>query len=126
MEGRPVAGMVTLVHKASITYKYGGSDMRFNNAGGMALLFWNMMLEAKAEGMEVLDLGRCDADNEGLITYKDRLGSTRSMLTYWRSPRVKLRPTTPDWKFRVVKRIFGYMPDPIRVGVGKVLYPHVG
>src|SRR6202046_2543715 len=37
---RPVAGMLTLQHKNTLVYKYGGSDTRFNNLGSIHSLYW--------------------------------------------------------------------------------------
>ncbi len=50
----------------------------------MHLLFWNTIQEAKASGLRYLDFGRTDADQEGLITFKNRWGATQSVLTYSR------------------------------------------
>ena len=61
--GRPVASILTLKHRSTITYKYGCSDARFSNLGGTALLFWRTIQEATQEGLVELDLGRSDVDN---------------------------------------------------------------
>ncbi len=71
--GQPVAGILTLRHRKSVVYKYGGSDTRFNNLGGTAMLLWQAIKDAKQAGTEVLDLGRSDLDNPGLIAFKESL-----------------------------------------------------
>ena len=68
---RPIAAMVTIRYKDTLTYKYGCSDAEFNNLGSMHLLFWNAIQDAKASGLRYLDFGRCDADQEGLIGRRD-------------------------------------------------------
>src|SRR5205085_2919409 len=45
-DGRPVAGILTLSYKDVLVYKYGCSDARFNNLGGMQFLFWEAIREA--------------------------------------------------------------------------------
>jgi lipid II:glycine glycyltransferase (peptidoglycan interpeptide bridge formation enzyme) len=100
--GQPVAATLAIRYKDTIVYKYGCSDSRFNNLGGTQFLFWKMIEESKKEGLLSLDLGRSDLQNTGLITFKDRLGAAKSLLTYSR--------------FAVSKK-------PI---VGSLLYPHVG
>ncbi len=55
-----VASILTLSHKKSIVYKYGCSDPAYNNMGGTVLLLWKTIEEAKAAGMQQLDLGRSD------------------------------------------------------------------
>ena len=67
-----------------LVYKYGVSDERFHRLGAMPLLLWKAMLDAKDRGLSLFDLGRTDADNSGLATFKERLGATRSTLTYVR------------------------------------------
>ena len=146
-EGQPIAGIVTLSFKNVLVYKYGGSDERFHNLGGMHHLLWSSIQEGKRNGVRELDLGRSDCDNTGLITFKDRWGAARSQLTYWRYP-ARLAPLTapgwstkvpsgilrhiPDslvsaaWKTKVAKGIFPYIPDSLLIVAGKLLYKHVG
>lgn len=120
---QPVAGMLTLNFKSSVVYKYGGSDATFNNLGGMPFLFWMTMTESRREGLTELDLGRSDCDNEGLVTFKNRLGGIRSQLTYWRCSR-----TTSDSVIRFSKgaKLLGYMPEALCKGMGVLLYRHLG
>jgi len=127
----PVASILTLSHKRTLVYKYGCSDPQFNNLGGMHLLFWTSIEEAKRNGMEVFDLGRSETDNPGLITFKDRWGSTRSTLTYSRlaaSGKFKnhYRPSGPDSRSRLMKRIFSHLPNRLQYSVGNLLYKHIG
>jgi hypothetical protein len=125
-DGLPVAGIFTLTHKNTIVYKYGGSDMGSSNLGGTPFLFWRTMVEAKAEGLQELDLGRSDLDNEGLITFKERLGGVRSELVYRRLSRKAMQPSCEGWQSRVAKRMFAYASDPVRIQVGNLLYRHLG
>ncbi len=43
-------------------------------------------------GSRMLDLGRSDVDQPGLIAFKDHLGATQSTLTYYRYPKRAPRP----------------------------------
>ncbi len=76
--GTPIATMLTLEHRSSVVYKYGCSDEKFHHLDGMPFLFWRLIEETKASGAEKIDFGRSDLDNEGLITFKDRLGTRRN------------------------------------------------
>ena len=73
----PVASLFCLDHGETVVYKYGCSDERFSNLGGTPLLFWKVIQGEKSRGLRWLDLGRSELDNEGLITFKDRLGATK-------------------------------------------------
>jgi len=67
-------------------YKYGCSDEKFHHLAGMPFLFWKLIEESKALGAEQIDFGRTDMDNDGLVEFKDRFGTTRQRLTYYRYP----------------------------------------
>ena len=93
-----------------MTYKYGCSDARFHQLGGMQLLMWKAIQEAKRDGLQEFDMGRTEWDNEGLLRYKDRWGGTRSMLTSFRHPATE--PKALVQTFRIVgPTIFNLAPD---------------
>lgn len=130
-DGRAVAAMITLGFKDTLIYKYGGSDSKFNHLGGMHLLFWRSIVDAKNAGLRFLDLGRTNADQQGLITFKNRWGATQSTLTYVKYA-VAGEPThwfdlpSPGWKSRRSKQILALLPLGALNVLGEFLYKHVG
>src|SRR5271165_6747765 len=121
----PVAGILTLSHKKSMYYKYGGSKTEFNKLGGMALLLWKTMQEAKDNGLEELDMGRSDVDNSGLITFKERWGAVGTLLSYWKYPHKP--PVIPSrWRKRLARRVVTAAPALALEAVGTLLYRHIG
>src|SRR6059036_2332569 len=72
VDNRPIASILTLRHKKSLVYKYGGSDKRFHKIGAMPRLLWEAIQGAKSEQLLELDLGRSSQDNQGLTRFKDR------------------------------------------------------
>ena len=125
-DGEPVAGILTLSHRDTMIYKYGCSDARHHSLGGVPFVLWKAIQEAKALGMERLDLGRSDGDNDGLITFKDRWGAERSELTYLRYSRSRAAQATHRRRNRVLRQAFARMPDGMLVAAGKLLYRHIG
>jgi lipid II:glycine glycyltransferase (peptidoglycan interpeptide bridge formation enzyme) len=128
---RPVAGMLTIRYKDTLVYKYGGSDTRFNNLGGMHLLYWKAMQDAKNSGLRTFDLGRSDYGQDGLITFKSRWGAKQSVLTYIRfgvagNAEHVFDPSGTSWKMRIVKQVFAHAPTRILSALGSILYKHVG
>ena len=117
LQERPVAAILTLQHKITSVYKYGCSDENFSNHGGMQLLFWREIEEAKAHGMESLDMGRCDLENTGLAIFKERLGAERREIHYYRYPAGK-----PG---RSSSRMLSRLPKPILIALGRLLYRHI-
>lgn len=125
-DGKPVASILTLQHRRTLVYKYGCSDKAFSNLGGMQLLFWRAIQDAKSGGLSEFDLGRSDWENAGLIRFKDRLGAARRTLTYWRYPAGSAVQAKNTWKMKAAKRLFSRLPGGCLAAVGKVLYRHLG
>lgn len=122
----PIAAMLTLRHRSSVVYKYGCSDERFHSLGGMPFLFWRLVEESKASGAEQIDFGRSDLDNEGLITFKDRVGTSRKRLTYYRYARTAKQGVATFQDSRTVQQFFSLLPEVIASAAGRVLYRHMG
>jgi len=124
--GAAIASIVTLLHKDVIVYKYGCSDERFSSLGGTPLLIWKAIVEAKAAGITSMDFGRSDADNEGLVSFKDRWGATPSQLVYVRWSHKQVAKGARHASAGIVKRLFAMMPDALLETTGRILYRHVG
>lgn len=128
---KAVAAMLTLRHKDTLIYKYGCSDPLFNNLGSMHLLYWRAIEEAKKDGLRTFDLGRTDADQQGLITFKNRWGAKQSTLTYSRystsqSSTHFFDVTTGNWKARTGQYVLSHLPSRVVTKIGELLYGHVG
>jgi hypothetical protein len=128
---RPVAAMLTLRHKNTLYYKYGGSDARFNNLGSMHCLYWESIERAKALGIDTFDLGRSDLDQPGLITFKSRWGASLTNLTYFRfshsgNPNHWFESRRPTWKTRFAKDLLANAPRYVLPKLGAILYRHIG
>jgi CelD/BcsL family acetyltransferase involved in cellulose biosynthesis len=114
---RPVASILTLRHKRTEVYKYGCSKAEDNNLGGMQLLLWKAIEDAKNHGMEEMDLGRGDLDDAGLSQFKERWGAERHPLSYYRFPAQATR------KARIPS--FARLPRPVLIAIGRLLYRHM-
>lgn len=125
-DNQPIAGILTLSHRKTMVYKYGGSDARFNNLGATPLLFWHAITEAKDAGMERLDFGRSDFENVGLIAFKERWAATRSTVANWRVPPQCGRPSRERLKVRLAQQVGGWLPHGWLNLVGRFLYRHIG
>ena len=90
----------------------------------MQLLIWKTIQEAKLDGLLEFDMGRTDWDNQGLLAFKDRWGSTRSTLLYLRRPALSLPRRAEHTALRFAKRVMVYAPDRVVTAAGTILYPH--
>jgi CelD/BcsL family acetyltransferase involved in cellulose biosynthesis len=121
-----IASILTLRHGRTLVYKYGCSDANFHKLGGMPLLFWKAIQEAKEQGLEELDFGRSDSDNAGLIAFKGHFGAAESELTYVRWCAPHRRSLTEGYGMKIAKRLVGHMPSGLLTTAGRILYKHVG
>jgi lipid II:glycine glycyltransferase (peptidoglycan interpeptide bridge formation enzyme) len=125
-DGQTVASILTLHWGDTIFYKYGCSDARFHNLGGMSFLLWKTIQEAKEAGAQKLDFGRTDSDNAGLIVFKDRWGASQSLLTYVRHSARRQPRVNDGYRTRLVRQLFARMPDEMLTAAGRLLYRHIG
>jgi len=125
-DGRAIASILTLRHRDTLVYKYGCSDASYHNLGGMPFLFWKAIQEAKERGILVFDLGRSDSADQGLITFKDRWGATRSTMAYGRFCARQRQNAVEGYPLQFAKRVFARLPDGLLTAAGRLLYRHVG
>jgi len=125
-DGRPIAAIFTLHYKRAAVYKYGCSDARWHSLGGMPLVLWRAIEDAKASGAAEFDFGRSDLGNRGLITFKEKFGAQPSRLAYKKFPNPSERFAGAQWADRTMKRVFAAMPEKLQVLAGKIIYPHIG
>ena len=129
--GRPMAAIITLRHRDTVTYKYSCSDAHYKNLGGTHFLMWKTIEEAKHEGLRVFDLGRSEFGNTGLLTFKDRWGGRRSTLSYHRiatSTRSSSHYQTaePGRTARFGQELISRLPDRALLALGSLVYKHIG
>lgn len=124
--GTPVASILTLRYKDRLVYKYGCSDSKLNYTGGMQLLLWLAIQEAKENGLEEFDLGRSDCDNTGLVNFKNRWGSSSIPLTYWKYPVSAANKFSPERQVELFKRMIPFMPESFLKAAGNLMYKHIG
>lgn len=128
---QPVAAILTLHFKDTLVYKFGCSDARFHKLGGMHMLLWKSIQDAKRLALQKFDLGRSEWENSGLITFKDRWGAARCELTYLRLLRAsQAKGAYPaagvKWKERAAKTVFQRLPDYLLCTLGDRIYRHIG
>jgi hypothetical protein len=122
----PVASIITLCFKKALVYKYGGTDERFFRLGGMQMLLWRAIVEAKQRQLREFDLGRSELQAKGLIVLKDRLGAERSSLCYFRYPGQGCLTASSRSRMFYSEKLLSYIPDRIMSAGGRLLYRHFG
>ncbi len=125
-DGVPAASILTLHFGQQVTYKYGCSNGHFNSLGGTPLLFWKLIQQAKEEGATLLDLGRSDYSDPGLIAFKEHLGAQSAELCYHRAPVPVERTKDPGRAREWAGQLLARMPDRLLEMSGELLYLHLG
>ncbi len=125
-DGKAIAAILTLRHRGTIIYKYGCSDEIFHHLGAMPFLFWRLIEENKADGVEEIDFGRTDADNHGLVRFKDRFGSVRRKLNYFRYAEKETERSAVKVGLPATGVFFSALPDALSSRAGQLVYRHIG
>lgn len=120
------AGMITLRHRSTIIYKYGFSDAKFHHLGVMPFLFWHLIQESKSAGLEKIDFGRSDPDQDGLIIFKDRLGAEKRSISYFRYSRTSQKQRSTVLNSETIRELLSVLPGPLASTAGRFVYRHVG
>lgn len=122
----PIASILTLRTRDAMVYKYGASDAKFHALGGMHLLLWRTIQDAREQGCTTLDLGRSEIGDEGLSAFKEHWGAVRSPLVYWRYPDPGEPYALERLSGGLARRVFSLLPDRLLISVGRILYRHIG
>ena len=122
----PVAAIFTLRHANSMIYKYGCSDERYHATGAMPFLFWRLIEETKSNSIPILDFGRSDLDNPGLIRFKDQWGTRKTDLNYYRFPAPERTEIGSGRLKRSAEAVFARLPDRVLRIISGMVYRHIG
>jgi lipid II:glycine glycyltransferase (peptidoglycan interpeptide bridge formation enzyme) len=125
-EGVPIAAILTLRNGSTVIYKYGCSDEKLHHLAAMPFLLWRLIEESKEAGAEQIDLGRTDMENSGLSTFKDRFGTTRKRLTYFRYPENRRESSLTAGSLPIARRVLSALPLAVSSWAGGLLYKHIG
>lgn len=123
---RAIAAIMTLRHRGTVVYKYGCSDEAYHHLGGMPFLFWKLIEESKTEGAKEIDFGRTDLDNEGLIRFKDGLGTIRRKLGYFRYPQSVEETNVAASNLHAIRGLLSILPRALSSRLGRMAYRHIG
>ncbi len=125
-DGKPIAAIFTLRHRGTVVYKFGCSDHAYHHLAAMPFLFWKLVEESKAENFEAIDFGRTDTDNLGLAIFKDRFGTVRRKLHYFRYAELEREKVVLRSAFSSTRALFAALPDALSSRAGGLVYRHIG
>lgn len=125
--GRALAAAIFVFFGSHGIYKYGASDMRYQNLRPNNLLFWEAIRWLKERGITILNLGRTELENQGLLQYKRLWGGTEQLVDYKRyhlrkGKFVQRRQTKTHFQ----NHISACLPIGVLRIIGAISYKHVG
>ena len=123
-KGRPIAAILTLTHNDVMVFKYGASDIAAMNLGGTQALLWRAIQDSRVAGLRRFDLGRTDADDQGLIQFKDRWGAVKTNVTYLRHPLNAAAQRSSSLVTRMARQVARRAPQPLLHLAGRAFYGH--
>ncbi len=126
-DGRPIAGMIVLMLKMVVYYKFGASDDRYKEFRPNQLLMWEAIKQAAEDGYEMFDFGRTSIHNQGLMDYKKKWGTEAQRIPYGYFPKnlANQALTEGSRKHQLAKMVLKKAPKPIIRLSGELLYRHL-
>jgi CelD/BcsL family acetyltransferase involved in cellulose biosynthesis len=84
-ENEFVGGVLFLEWKNKLYYKFNASNPEYLSLRPNDLVIWEGIKYAKLKGLELLDFGISDWDQEGLIRYKKKYATEEKTVSFLRS-----------------------------------------
>ena len=127
LEGRVIAGIVVLSFGSSSIYAYNFGLPRFFKTGSVPLLLWRAIVDGYNEGRECLDLGIASPTDEGLSSFKTRLGSdSKELPFYFEGARFEDLVFDPNSSARLLSKLYSMMPMRLHAVVGPRIVSRLG
>jgi len=126
-EDKNVAGGVYFHFGEKAVYKYGASEMAYQNLRANNLVMWEAIKWYCHNGFDHFCFGRTEPENQGLIQFKSGWGTAEQKVSYYLYDFRKEEFISPKSKVTGFhNKIFRNMPLPLLKKLGSVVYKHVG
>lgn len=123
--GRPIAGVIFLILGQKAVYKYGASDMKYQQLRANNLVMWEAIKGCIEKGCNRLNLGRTEPGNDGLLQFKRGWGSQERPMKYYRYDLREDRFVEHGGPFKESYNIVKRMPLWLLSFAGSLFYKHV-
>lgn len=128
MERTPVGGVILFRYRQRVSAEFAVCDHRYKSVSPLHGLFWESIQWAHREGCAHFDFGRTAPDQPHLMEFKSRWGTTvMDLPRYYDPPAFASAPPPGQGRTarRVVQALCRFMPRPVFVGLGNLLYRHL-
>jgi len=125
--GRSIAGSICFHFGDTGIFKYGASDMKFQDLRPNNRVVWDPIRWFCKNGFKSLSFGRTEPMNEGLKQFKSGWGADEHILSYFKYNLRKMEFASSQPKINDLSaKIFHMLPMPVLKLAGSILYRHVG
>jgi hypothetical protein len=121
-----VAASVFFHFGKNAIYKYGASNMKYQNLRPSNLLMWEAIKWYRNEGYENLNFGRTEVDNQGLLQFKRLWGTIESPLKYYRYNCRKKTYLQNRTGIDFRSKMLAWIPTGLFRIFGRLFYKHIG
>ncbi|OGW37716.1 MAG: hypothetical protein A2Y97_13360 [Nitrospirae bacterium RBG_13_39_12] len=126
-QNKPIAGGAYFHFGEKAVYKYGASNMNYQNLRANNLVMWEAIKWCCKNGIKHFCFGRTEPENQGLIQFKSGWGTTEEQINYYRYDFKKGSFASGSSKVTGFhNKIFRNLPIPVLNKIGDLLYKHVG
>jgi hypothetical protein len=122
-----VAAIICLHFGSNAVYKYGASDETYQHLRANNLVMWESMIKCAREGYRSFSLGRTDLDNEGLLSFKNGWGGSKTLLNYHRYDFASssFLCESPQGE-KAYTKLLRKLPVSVLRMLGRLAYRHIG
>jgi len=126
-EGNAVAGNVYFHYGDKALFKFGASDIRYQNLRPGNLVMWEAIKSYAGKGCKCISFGRTEPENKGLRRFKEGWGTKETDITYYRFDLASGAFVTENDSVAPGKReVLSRLPLPALRVLGNLFYRHVG
>lgn len=122
---RSIAAAVFFEFGGTAIYKFGASDVAFQELRPSNLMVWEAIRTLAERGCALLHFGRTDLADEGLRRFKLGWGAAEQRLDYLRLGRGLGNPNFRNQNHSIANAFFRRMPLSVNKLAGAIIYPHI-
>ena len=127
-KGNVVAAAIFFYLSDQAIYKFGASDLKYQNLRPNNLVMWEAIRYFAERGFKTFHFGRTEPENRGLLQFKRGWGTKEETLNYYRydfRQKTFIQGSSKAAEFPFVQKIMQKLPIPALKILGTILYPHV-
>jgi hypothetical protein len=122
----PIASGFVLNFKDTFYLEYTASEKKYFHLYPYHKLFWEVIILAQNNGASKVDFGRTSADNQNLITFKEKWNTKKKSIHHYFLPKIDLLHSNKKLLLGVIENINRVLPKKIIEFEGRIIYRHLG